>query len=101
MASIREIADTLRKIAAPGMKPKAIRSAIRERHPEASKKEIVRAAFYAVTEAPTAAEGPTAELHDFALAERIAEDNADVVLKVSKRKKKKRLSDASERSLAH
>jgi len=98
MASIREIADTLKEIAAPGMKPKAIRSAIRERHPEARKKEIVRAAFYAVTEAPAAAEGATAELHDFALAERIAEDNADVVLKVSKRKKKKR---ASERSLAH
>ncbi|MGE8131136.1 hypothetical protein ACQKQD_29560 [Methylobacterium sp. NPDC080182] len=101
MASIREIADTLRKIAAPGMKPKAIRSAIRERHPEASKKEIVRAAFYAVTEGPTAAESATAELHDFALAERIAEDNADVVLKASKRKRKRRWSDASDRSLAH
>ncbi|WCS28540.1 hypothetical protein LOK46_32010 (plasmid) [Methylobacterium sp. NMS14P] len=101
MASIREIADTLRKIAAPGMKPKAIRSAIRERHPEASKKEIVRAAFHAVTEAPATAEGATAELHDFALAERIAEDNADVVLKVSKRKRKKRSSAASERSQAH
>lgn len=101
MASIREIADTLKEIAAPGMKPKAIRSAIRERHPEASKKEIVRAAFYAVTEAPAAPEGATAELHDFALAERIAEDNADVVLKVSKRKKKKRSSGPSERSLAH
>ncbi|MGE8126675.1 hypothetical protein ACQKQD_06815 [Methylobacterium sp. NPDC080182] len=90
MASIREIADTLKEIAAPGMRPKAIRSAIRERHPDASKKEIVRAAFYAVTEAPAASAGATAELHDFALAERIAEDNADVVLKVSKRKKKKR-----------
>lgn len=101
MASIREIADTLKEIAAPGMKPKAIRSAIRERHPEASKKEIVRAAFYAVTEAPAVAEGATAELHDFALAERIAEDNADVVLTVSKRKKKKRGSGASERPLAH
>ncbi|MGU3421551.1 hypothetical protein [Methylobacterium sp. D54C] len=101
MASIREIADTLRRIAAPGMKPKAIRSAIRERHPEASKKEIVRAAFYAVTEGPTATEGATAELHDFALAERIAEDNADVVLKASKRKRKKRSSDASDRSPAH
>lgn len=100
MASIREIADTLKEIAAPGMKPKAIRSAVRERHPEASKKEIVRAAFYAVTEAPAGPNGATAELHDFALTERIAEDNADVVLKVSKRKKKKRSSDASERSPA-
>lgn len=101
MASVEQIADTLRKIATPGMKPKAIRSAIRERHPEASKKEIVRAAFYAVTDAPGAAEGTTAELHGFALAERIAEDNADTVLKVSKRKKKKRPSGAAERSLPH
>ncbi|ACB27998.1 MULTISPECIES: hypothetical protein [Methylobacterium] len=101
MASIREIAEALREIARPGMKPKAIRNAIRERHPEASKKEIVRAAFYAVTEAPTSADAATAELHDFALAERIAEDNADVVVKVSKRKKKKRSTDGSERSLAH
>ena len=101
IASIREIADTLKEIAAPGMKPKAIRSAIRERHPEASKKEIVRAAFYAVTEASAASDGATAELHDFVLAERIAEDNLDVVLKVSKRKKKKRSSDALERSRAH
>lgn len=101
MASIREIARTLRSIATPGMKPKAIRSAIRERHPDATKKEIVRAAFYAVTEAPVAAEGAIAELHEFALAERIAEDNAGVVLEVSKRKKKKRSSAAAERSQAH
>lgn len=101
MASIGEIAETLREIAAPGMKPKAIRSAIRERHPEARKKEIVRAAFHALTEAPRVGDGATAELHDFALAERIAEDNADVVFKVSKRRRKKRLPDASERSPAH
>ena len=101
MTSIKAIAETLKEIAAPGMKPRAIRAAIRERHPEASKKEIVRAAFYAVTETPASAEGATAELHDFALAERIAEDNADVVLKVSKRKRKKRSSNAAERSLPH
>ena len=61
----------------------------------------VRAAFHALTEAPRVGDGATAELHDFALAERIAEDNADVVLKVSKRRRKKRLPDASERSPAH
>lgn len=101
MASIEEIAATLRSIAAPGMKPKAIRIAVRERHPEASKKEIVRAAFYAVTDTPPAGQAATAELHTFALAERVAEDNADVVLKTSKRKKKKRTSEAAGRSLAH
>lgn len=101
MASIQEIAATLRSIAAPGMKPKAIRVAVRERHPEASKKEIVRAAFYAVTESPSAGQAATAELHTFALAERVAEENADVVLKTSKRKKKKRASDSGGRSLGH
>ena len=88
MASIQEIAATLRSIAAPGMKPKAIRSAIREKHREASKKEIVRAAFYAVTESAQEGQNATSELHNFALAERIADENADTVSKISKRKKK-------------
>jgi hypothetical protein len=100
MASIEAIAATLRSIATPGMKPKAIRFAIRERHPEASKKEIVRAAFYAVTEASPVDQGATPELHNFALAERIAEDNADVVLMTSKRKKRHR-ADADRRASKH
>ncbi len=95
MPSISEIALALRSIAAPGMKPKALRAAIRQRYPDVSKKEIVRAAFYAVTE-----ESSSSELHDFALAERIAEDNAGEVLRVTKRKKKRR-ADAEKRSEAH
>ncbi|MGU3667218.1 hypothetical protein ACLBX9_23780 [Methylobacterium sp. A49B] len=91
MTSTEELAATLRTIATPGMKPKAIRAAIRERHPDASKKEIVRAAFFAVAESAASQEA-TSELHDFALAERVAEENADVVLRVGKRKKKKRSS---------
>lgn len=95
MASIQEIAAALRSIAKPGMKPKALRAAIRERYPDVSKKEIVRAAFFAVTEEPSAS-----ELHDFALAERIAQDNQGEVLRVSKRKKK-RHDDAERRSPPH
>lgn len=95
MASIQEIALARRSIATPGMKPKALRAAIRERYPDVSKKEIVRAAFYAVTEEPSAS-----ELHHFALTERIAEDNDGEVLRVSKRKKK-RHADAEKRSQAH
>jgi hypothetical protein len=87
MASIEEIATALRSVATPGMKPKAMRAAIREKFPDASKKEIVRAAFYALAESSTA--GSDSELHSFALAERIAEENTDEVLRVSKRKKKK------------
>lgn len=95
MASIQDIAAALRSIAKPGMKPKALRAAIRERYPDASKKEIVRAAFYAVTEEPSAS-----ELHDFAIAERIAEDNEGEVLRVTKRKKK-RSSDRRETAPVH
>lgn len=87
MASIQEIAAALRSTATPGMKPKALRTAIREKFPDASKKEIVRAAFYALADASTA--DSNSELHTFALAERIAEENSDEVLRVSKRKKKK------------
>jgi hypothetical protein len=101
MASIKEIAATLRGIAKPGMKPKAIRSAVREKHSGASKKDIVRAAFYAVAEGSSASDDATAELHNFALAERVAEENADVVLQVGKRKKRKHRSDADRRAAAH
>lgn len=38
-------AKTLRSLATAGMKPKDLLAATRERHPEASKKEVVRAAF--------------------------------------------------------
>jgi hypothetical protein len=101
MASVEEIATTLRSIATPGMKPKAIRSAVRERHPEASKKDIIRAAFHAVTEGPSAGQQATSELHNFALAERVADENAEVVLKVSKRRKKKRASGGEGHALKH
>lgn len=101
MASVEEIATTLRSIATPGMKPKAIRSAVRERHPEASKKDIIRAAFHAVTEGSSAGQQATSELHNFALAERVADENAEVVLKVSKRRKKKRASGGEGHALKH
>lgn len=100
MTFIEKLAATLRSIAAPGMKPKAIRAAVREQHPDASKKEIVRAAFFAVTEASSANQGGTPELHNFALAERVAEENEDAVLKIRKRKKKQH-AHTSQRSSAH
>ena len=56
----------------PGMTPKALRSAVREKHPEAAQKDIVRAAFYALIE--SAVPGTIAawtRSTSFALAERI------------------------------
>lgn len=78
---------TLRTIVKPGMKPKELRAAVREKHPDARKKEIVRAAFYALTESPATGEAALSDLHSFALSER-GLDDADGELKLSKKRKK-------------
>lgn len=88
MASIEEIASTLRTIVKPGMKPKELRAAVRERHPHVHKKEIVRAAFYALTDAPATGDAALADLHNFALSER-GVDDLDGEVKPSKKRKKK------------
>ncbi len=90
MATIEELAAALRTIATPGMKPKALRAAIRERYPDAAKKEIVRAAFYAIAETASSDHHGVAELHDFALVERASSDEHETIPVVSKRKKKHR-----------
>lgn len=96
MAAIQEIASALCSIATPAMKPKALRSAIKARYPDATKKEIVRAAFYAVAEAAPAGQDTHSELHNFALTQRISGDNADEVLRVGKLKKKRNLEADSQ-----
>lgn len=85
MASIDELAKTLRSVAVSGMKPKALLAAVRERHPEATKKEVVRAAFYAVAEGQ--GEDHSA-LHSFAITERAVDDDEPV--KAAKLRKKKK-----------
>ena len=45
---IETIAGTVHELATPDMKPKALIAAVREKHPEAKKSDIVRAAFFAV-----------------------------------------------------
>lgn len=49
MPDLEAIAATIQEVAAPGAKPKAIIAAVRERHVGASRKDVVRAAFYALT----------------------------------------------------
>ena len=44
MVPIESLSATLRSVAARGMTPKALRAAVRGKHPEASKKDVVRAA---------------------------------------------------------
>lgn len=67
---LRDIASTVLKLAEPGQRPKQLFEAVRQQHPKASKKQIVRATFYAVI---SAAEGDLQKarlLQDFALKER-------------------------------
>jgi hypothetical protein len=86
MASIEALADTLRSVATAGMKPKELLAAVRERHPHATKKEVVRAAFYALTEGHEHAH----DLHSFAITERAFDDDEPVkASKLSKRKNRK------------
>lgn len=67
------------------MKPMALLAAVRERHPEAIKKEVVRAAFYALAEGRS---GDHGDLHSFALTERTVDDDEPV--KAVKLRKKRR-----------
>ena len=73
---IEKISQTLTRLATPGLKPKKLLKAVRKEHPKASKKEIVRAAFFAlIVNADTDPE-QAKRLQDFALAERAADDDA-------------------------
>ncbi|MWV24457.1 hypothetical protein FVE89_21220 [Methylobacterium sp. 2A] len=87
MTSMEALSAALWSLAAPGMTPKALRAAVRASHPEASKKDIVRAAFYALIEARSQDAQTLDALHRFALAERIPSDEPPMT--IGKRRKKK------------
>ncbi|MCJ8517926.1 hypothetical protein ABID21_000550 [Pseudorhizobium tarimense] len=48
MSDISIIANTVSDLATPGMTPKELLRAVRKHHPRASKKQVTRAAFYAL-----------------------------------------------------
>lgn len=96
MPSLEAIADTLRSVAASGMKPKALLAAVRERHPEVTKKEVVRAAFYALTESHGDAPELLRDLHGFAVTERAPDDDEPVKAAKLRKKKKERKAGAAE-----
>lgn len=95
MPKIEELAATLQGLAGPGIKRKELIAAVREKHPKASKKDIVRAAFFALTSPVDGDVERAQRLHDFALKARIDEDE-ETPLPVSRRKKDRRKD--SERS---
>ncbi len=67
LRAAQEIAHTIRELARPGMKPKALIDAVKERHPSATKKEIARAAFLTVILAAEHDPEQTKALHDLAM----------------------------------
>ncbi|KAB1069334.1 hypothetical protein [Methylobacterium planeticum] len=102
MSSIQAIAATISSLVAPGKKPKGLIAAVREQHPDASKKDIVRAAFYALIEHKDGGTEQAKHLQEFALGERAIEDEDAVVLKRSTKNKKGRSKTHKEvRRAAH
>ncbi|TNM59426.1 hypothetical protein [Aliirhizobium smilacinae] len=63
---IDKIADTIRDLATPDIKPKALIDAVRELHPDASKKDIARAAFLRAILSAEFKPEDTQALHDIA-----------------------------------
>jgi hypothetical protein len=74
LKQVNELSATLLRLATPGMKHKELLRAVRAEHPKASKKEIVRAAFYALIGTADADPGKAQQLQSFALAERQGAD---------------------------
>jgi hypothetical protein len=89
------LSATLWSLAVPGMTPKALRAAVRERHPEASKKDIVRAAFYALIEARSQDNQTVDALHQFALVERIPSDEPPMTIGKRQKKKQRRAVESA------
>lgn len=69
-SEIEAVAKTVGELATPGMRPKQLLEAVRKRHPEVSKKEVTRAAFYAVIIAAEREPERAKELHDVATGAR-------------------------------
>ena len=67
---IEEISITLTRLANPGVTPKELLEATRRKHPQASRKEIARAAFYALIANADTDVDKANRLHDFAVAAR-------------------------------
>ncbi|MBB4000483.1 hypothetical protein [Aureimonas pseudogalii] len=68
MPDIYAIAVSVTELAQPGIKPKDLIEAVRERHPAASKKQIVRGAFMAVITQVEAEPGKAARMHEAAIS---------------------------------
>lgn len=71
---IETIAESVVRLAVPGMGPNKLMNAVRKEHPEASKKDVVRAAFFALIARADEDPDQARRLQSFALAGRASED---------------------------
>ena len=69
-SELQAIGDTLMRLVSPGVTPKELVKAVRRAHPQASKKDIARAAFHAIIANADEDLGKARNLQAFALAER-------------------------------
>lgn len=69
-ADLTAISKTILELAMSGMSPKDLMRAARSAHPEASRKDVVRAAFYAIIANAGLEPHKLPAVHDFALKER-------------------------------
>lgn len=74
MSDLQEIARTVSTLATPGMKPKDLVAVVRQQHPNASKKQISRAAFMAMILAAEADPERARRVQELALAARSHDD---------------------------
>ncbi|MBB4005561.1 hypothetical protein [Aurantimonas endophytica] len=88
MSEIENLAATVCAVARPGAKPKEIVAAVREKHPEASRKDVVRAAFYALTDGTSDDPERHKNLHSFAISERASVGSPDDELGKAKKPQK-------------
>ncbi|MGF9567682.1 hypothetical protein AAIH70_29735 [Neorhizobium sp. BT27B] len=70
LQEIEAVAATIRELAVPGIKPKALIEAVEEKHPEASEKEIARATVLCVILSSEYDPEDTQALHDLAMETR-------------------------------
>lgn len=67
---IEKISEAIKELASPGMSPKSLIEAVRGHFPNATKKEIARAAFLSVINSADHDPEFTQELHDLAVETR-------------------------------
>lgn len=67
---LQAISDTLMRIVTSDMTPKQLIKAARKEHPNASKKDIARAAFFSIIANADQDQGKAKNLQAFAIAER-------------------------------